>query len=554
MKKLLNYLWTLTFKKMSNENYFYPKDINYKYESEKFISHIWYSVYYNAKLSVCTVFCVSVMSTYFSLSLSTYIGELSNTNDKEIIITSLLSIASVWVLIPILRMVNFGFELISTQNIRIGVTKYYSFHALHSNIAIDNNFNVGKVVDRIETIGESTTSFVHSLCDTIIKICAIIVICVVNFSLIDIKLGVLTAIWLLFSTSFSCYLAYTGINLIEQASDYHAKLISKLTESLSSLNHVIRNSLQLKSIARLDKYLKKDLKSCREVRSYWLLVQVIEGINKILFGVSIGFVIFNLYLNNLISTQELVTAISLLILLSFHYESVAFNFVELFHSAGEVRSSLNYLNALKSIDDNKSKSDIDYKRVELVLFNSEIFPLEPNDRIAIIGNSGSGKSTFFNNLLGLTNVSSVTVDGNPTNIRSCASYLGSNPYLLEGSLEENLGSSLDNLLILNNELFSLMATLGIKNNTSISEDAKNISLGQRQVLGLAREIIKGSKFLLLDEAFSNLDKNTKALIHEKILPNYEGTIISIIHDTSLIKYYRKTIDFNDPIPLFKSVV
>ena len=73
-------------------------------------------------------------------------------------------------------------------------------------------------------------------------------------------------------------------------------------------------------------------------------------------------------------------------------------------------------------------------------------------------------------------------------------------------------------------------------NLFVQENGNNLSGGQKQKIGLARALVKEPKILLLDEAISNIDKNSRKEILDYIYSNKKLTIISISHDESLYEY------------------
>ena len=79
----------------------------------------------------------------------------------------------------------------------------------------------------------------------------------------------------------------------------------------------------------------------------------------------------------------------------------------------------------------------------------------------------------------------------------------------------------------------------------VQENGNNLSGGQKQKIGLARALIKKPQIILLDEALSNIDKESREEIFEYLYSNDNLTIVSISHDDSVYKYSDFLWELND---------
>ncbi|KAF7320184.1 ATP-binding cassette transporter [Mycena kentingensis (nom. inval.)] len=172
------------------------------------------------------------------------------------------------------------------------------------------------------------------------------------------------------------------------------------------------------------------------------------------------------------------------------------------------------------------------------------FEIKSGERVGIVGRTGSGKSSLTLAILkALDTEGEVVYDGVPTAslnleaLRSQVTIIPQVPELIAGSLRKNLdifGHHDD--ATLNNALRAVGLLLdqdmgegrsetheggsGYQSNitldTEIASGGANLSVGQRQMVGLARAIIRGSKLLILDEATSAIDYKTEAIIQSTL--------------------------------------
>lgn len=172
------------------------------------------------------------------------------------------------------------------------------------------------------------------------------------------------------------------------------------------------------------------------------------------------------------------------------------------------------------------------------------FTLTPPFRIALTGISGEGKSSILNLLLGfLPYRGSLMINGiefhtiDIKSWRSKLSWLGQNPYLINGTIRQNLlladplATSQDIADVIEQaQLTELIAQLPDGLDTEIGEDAVKISVGQAQRIAIARALLKPCQLMLLDEPTASLDKQTALEIETILAQSYQQCqIIMVTH-------------------------
>lgn len=180
------------------------------------------------------------------------------------------------------------------------------------------------------------------------------------------------------------------------------------------------------------------------------------------------------------------------------------------------------------------------------------FEVAAGSSIALIGPTGSGKTTIVNLLTRFYDVSSgsISIDGRDIreytrdSLRKCFGIVLQDTYLFSGTILENIRYG--RLEATEKEVFSaaqmanadtFIRRLPIGYQTILSESGGNLSQGQRQLLAIARAILANPSILILDEATSSVDTRTELQIQEAMLKLMQGrTSFIIAHRLSTIRF------------------
>lgn len=190
-------------------------------------------------------------------------------------------------------------------------------------------------------------------------------------------------------------------------------------------------------------------------------------------------------------------------------------------------------------------------RKEIDVLRGLDFSVKPGEKIALVGQSGAGKSTIISLLMRFYPVSSgeILVDGidiNRLNLRGYRQNLGIVPQeiiLFGGTIEDNIaygkpGATMEEVRDAAEKANALefIETFPEGFKTRVGERGIKLSGGQRQRIAIARAILKDPAILILDEATSSLDVRSEGLVQEALEKLMEGrTTIIIAHRLSTIK-------------------
>ncbi|EDV54718.2 probable multidrug resistance-associated protein lethal(2)03659 [Drosophila erecta] len=199
------------------------------------------------------------------------------------------------------------------------------------------------------------------------------------------------------------------------------------------------------------------------------------------------------------------------------------------------------------------------------------FVIKPREKVGIVGRTGAGKSSLINALFRLSyNDGSVLVDDKDTSdmglhdLRSKISIIPQEPVLFSGTVRHNLdpfdeyGDERLWCALEQVELKDVVANADTGLETKISEGGSNFSVGQRQLICLARAILRDNRILVMDEATANVDPQTDALIQATIRNKFrECTVLTIAHrlhtimdsDRVLVMDAGRVVEFGTPFEL-----
>ena len=215
---------------------------------------------------------------------------------------------------------------------------------------------------------------------------------------------------------------------------------------------------------------------------------------------------------------------------------------------------------------NDFKGNIQFKNVKFSYDKEPVlkgvsFSVDEKDTVAIVGKSGSGKTTIINLISKLytADYGSILIDGVNINqidkftLRNNIAVIPQKPYLFNVTIRENLlmvcpdasHKQLENVCKIC-EIHDYIMNLPKGYNTLVGEGGVNLSGGEAQRIAIARALLMKSKIILFDEATSALDNETQANI-QKAINNIsdEYTMIIIAHRLSTIKDCNKIIVIDD---------
>ena len=439
-------------------------------------------------------------------------------------------------------------------------------------IEFSDKLSKGTILNTVNTDISYLSEMIDSVCEIIIKFVKVIILIVI-FLKTDLLIGLMVLIiqWTYLKSFDYCNIMST--KYLRRQQKYRDKLTDSLSQILNGLEEIkvfniydrIKNNFNI--IA--NKWSKQYLTKRKYINFRASLLPLIIHFGKIvLYTVLIYFVINGKY------------EINILILLITYFENLMANTSDLMGCSRQIREWSISITRINNIMSYSSKQQIDFGLYDnnyidgLVEFKNVNFSYksknkgniknisfiaEPNQITALVGHSGSGKTTVSNLLLRNYKVDSGEILIDKENIYNYSkdvyftNVVGVNqtPFMFNMSIRKNLSLIDSNI---NNQIeackrvgiHDFIMSLPKGYNTILTENATNFSGGQKQLLAIARTLLSKAEILIFDEVTSSLD----TLLVEKIKDIFDNlkidhTVIIITHKKDIMRIADKIIVFNN---------
>jgi ATP-binding cassette subfamily B protein len=184
-----------------------------------------------------------------------------------------------------------------------------------------------------------------------------------------------------------------------------------------------------------------------------------------------------------------------------------------------------------------------YPGAELPVLDNVSFTVRAGQTLAVIGSTGSGKTTLVSLIPRLFDATSCSVlldgvdvrDLAPEALWSRVGIVPQKPYLFSGTVASNLGYGKENAT--EEEMWAALRTAQAEDfvrampgglDAVIAQGGSNVSGGQRQRLAIARALIRHPEIYLFDDSFSALDLATDARLREALAPSVRDAVVVIV--------------------------
>lgn len=453
---------------------------------------------------------------------------------------------------------------------------YVLMHQKLVNSVYDFDYEYSKKIPIGKIINSSNTdiinvaeipSFMIELSIEIVKLLIIYIVFVKQNILVALYVIIIDTIYYIYARKCNNKNNY----YLKKQIKYADKMTGMLSQILIGLKDIKSFNIGSKLNNRLDGYRKRWQENYFLKRKYYFT-------RKTLVGLVIDFGKIILYFIILVLLIKGKIQIAMFLLLISYYDKTKESINDIMEfdvsimeesvSLYRINQIINYKDSTLVVDGTIHNDDIighvEFKKVsfkynKLKVLKNISFTAKPNQITAIVGKTGSGKTTIFNLLLRMYKVNSGQILIDRLNIydysrdvfNSNISIVNQKTFIFNMSIRANLS------LIDSNKKRQIDACkrVGIHDfimslpdgySTILKEDATNISGGQKQLLSLARALLTSSEIILLDEVTSSLDPNTTNKIINLLDDlKTDHTIIVITHNKDLMRRADKLIVLNN---------
>ena len=547
---------------------FEPKSKLMFHEEKKYLNKIIKDIISKNKNIVCNTLCLSFIFTIFSclsaLYMQVIIDYVIDTN-----ISNLVVITFIFVIILLTKNISHFFrtELLIYLNQKLDCSIF--LNVFHKLLLLPFNYyknrTTGEITSRINDLiyvkNIINKIILTVFLDIIIFICSGIILLTINpilFLLLIIIIIVYSLILFIFRPILKNYTEKTQTNsaliesyLIESINGYET------IKNMSNENNVYDKMENLYVNALNDNFVYENISNLE-----MLIKEIVYSIGIIL----IEFLGFSFIYNN---TLSLGTFLTFTLLTSYFLDPIK-NIIDLNKEYYYAINSMKRVNNLLDVEEDNLSTKTNYSiqgniklnnltfsyNEEVNILESINFEVNIGEKVMILGNSGSGKSTILKLLLkyyktkrGTIYINNIDIcDLTINDVRSNISAITQNEILFNDTIKNNI---IMNRNITDDEFMEVCSltfvdefvkNLFLGYDTMLEENGLNLSGGQRQRIILARALLKKAKIILIDEGLNALDINLERKILKNIFQKYKDiSIIIISHRLENIDLFDKVI-------------
>lgn len=456
------------------------------------------------------------------------------------------------------------------KDILIRVTKYIQ---KHSHSYFQHQFG-GSVVSKISIIADSLETIVDHL---IYKLAfPFFTLGVVAFTMgtVHLSLAMILGLWAVVFIAISYRLSFSVQSLSEELAEKYTNLVGKLIDTITNIMAVRLFARRKHEIKALEFAAQDRVQTTKKLK--WIDLKrnaILEFLANGLIGLLIYYLIIERQKGH-ISIGDFSLVFSLTLSMINIIWDTSRHYIRFVEAWGKCSQALKVIMAPHEIKDAPhavplmvKEGAIEFREVcfgfsgKQPLFKNFSLILQPGEKIGVVGQSGSGKTTFLNLIVRLWDVNSGSIlidqqdikDVTQDSLHQNISFIPQDPLLFHRTILENikygkLDASEEEVrdAVHNAHADGFINALPEGYHTLVGERGTTLSGGQRQRLAIARAILKNAKVLILDEATSALDSETEHYIQGSLdLLMQNKTVLVAAHRLSTLLKMDRILVFQE---------
>ncbi len=438
------------------------------------------------------------------------------------------------------------------------------------------DIELGKIITRLSTVPQYLKELITEFCIWIFPRFLTIVIINIYFLFLNPKLGlfsiIILAIFLYFNLKYfiSCAHVSTQRHLLFEGKNENTQ--DRLSNSFS----IYSNGYLDKEISDYEKHTEHYTSKFKENLFCLTKSTIFSSVGTMFIFVALNSLAVYLFIKKELSFTNLMAIFITIIYYIPCITTINSTLPTLIHYYGSLKAVDSFLEDLYKIDVNNNnipiENNIIIKQInkgniiinnlnfgyvkDNYLFKNFYLTIKDQEKIAIIGPSGNGKSTLIKLIMGYYKLPAGTIyiddvdinEYNLNDLRKQISYVNQNSKLFNTSLLKNIQYGND---YTDKQIIDLCNRLKVDNvfknlkdglDSNVGVEGSKLSGGQRQLVHILRCICKKNKIVILDEPTSAIDKENKQNIIDAIKElSKSSTLVIITHDDTLLELVNRVI-------------
>lgn len=528
-------------------------------------------------ITIAILWATSISLTPYTLKLfidSMVTADLnSETASRDLWFAGLAYISVIFGTALVVRIYDWAMiTMIPKMKIQI-VNEVFAHLEQHSFSYFQQNF-AGTLASKINDIAKGASTIVFFLIDQFFTRILSFMIGTLTMFLVNPKFSWILILWSTIFVTLSIKLSKISQKYSEDYSQSRSMVTGKIVDSIS-------NILNVKLFAR-EKYEKNRLQFqlddllFKDCRLQWFIMKVksFYALSIIILTAAMIWLLISERLKGQISIGDAALILTLTSALVREIYQIVSQFAIFSEEVGNCKQALSIISAQHEIvsrDTNRplniTQGRIVYQNVNFKyqkgqnLFVEKSVIIDAGSKIGLVGCSGGGKTTFINLLVRLFPLDSgtITIDGqdiqtvSQESLREQIALIPQEPLLFHRTLMENirygrLDATDEEVIACAKKAYchDFIMNLSMGYESLVGERGIKLSGGQRQLIIIARAMLKNAPIIIIDEATSSLDSMTESYIHESLHALMKDkTTIMIAHRLSTLLLMDRILVFND---------
>ena len=517
------------------------------------------------KLALFGYLFLAISTPIAKIALPHYYGKIiddisTNKRITDNVKNIMLIVLAIWVGIQVLLGINNWLDTYFIPLLQEHLRKHIIENILEKYKENYEEQEVGILITQIIKLPYVVKSLIDDIQQQFLPILVALVLSIGYFFWIDNYLCIISICSILFYCVMVYYLGNKCNKQTTEMNDEYDKLHEDISDTLGNLLNVYTSSGSETEINKImeqhDNYKNKFITSMRCISKFRIFSNLIYLImffsinGYVLYAFSQGYLQVDAIVSVLIISSYVITELG-------HLANNVDDFIYNTLTIDQIQKTIDVLNKNKNdeydINIIRNNPLIEFNNLTLYLGKNRLINnlnliIKPNEKIAIMGKIGSGKSSLTKTLLRLYPYKGViTINGydikkfNIDEYRRLITYIPQQPKLFNRTIYENISYGNNSTKEQVRELFRKYK-LNFDLEYIVGKSGEKISGGQRQIIHLLRSLLKGSKIIIMDEPSTSLDNNTKQFIFS-ILNDIlvDRTLIIITHDPKLLSFVDRII-------------